>query len=253
MANPVLNNLTGNRGEGWGLDEGRVTLESVVNKAFITLGVLILTAIGSWVFASNAIANRDTEALQLVGSAAFVASITCLGLSFWISMRREPSAVLVLIFAALEGLVIGLFSKSAALYAGQNDVVVGAVAGTLVTAAVCFAVFKYGNVRVSSKGRRIIQIAMFSFVGVALVDLVFVLFGSGLGLGGFTALGAIFSAIGVVIAIFMLMDDFTAVEYAIDAGLPEKESWRLAFGLTVTLVWIYVNLLKILAYLRGGD
>jgi uncharacterized YccA/Bax inhibitor family protein len=66
-------------------------------------------------------------------------------------------------------------------------------------------------------------------------------------------MGLISSVIGVVIAVFMLILDFDFVERGIAAGLPERESWRAAFGLTVTIVWLYIELLRILAILRGND
>ncbi len=59
------------------------------------------------------------------------------------------------------------------------------------------------------------------------------------------------SAVAVVLAVFMLIMDFDYVEKGVAAGLPERESWRAAFGLTVTLVWLYIEMLRILAILRG--
>ena len=76
------------------------------------------------------------------------------------------------------------------------------------------------------------------------------LFGSDLGLYGFGALGFVFSLVGLVLGIFMLILDFDFVENGIRAGLPERESWRAAFALTVSLVWIYTNLLRLLAIMR---
>jgi uncharacterized YccA/Bax inhibitor family protein len=73
------------------------------------------------------------------------------------------------------------------------------------------------------------------------------------GLRGFNTLGLVVCAIAVVIAVFMLILDFDFVERGVAAGLPERESWRAAFGLTVTLVWLYIELLRILAILRGND
>ena len=60
-------------------------------------------------------------------------------------------------------------------------------------------------------------------------------------------LGLVFALAGLVFGIFMLILDFDFVENGVAAGLPERESWRAAFGLTVSLVWIYTNLLRILA------
>jgi uncharacterized YccA/Bax inhibitor family protein len=93
--------------------------------------------------------------------------------------------------------------------------------------------------------------AVIGMVGVMLLNLVTNLLGfdflnlsSGL-------MGLLFSGLGVVLGVFMLILDFDFVERGIAAGLPERESWRAAFGLTVTLIWLYVMLLRLLAILRG--
>ena len=73
------------------------------------------------------------------------------------------------------------------------------------------------------------------------------------GLRGFNTLGLLISAVAVVLAVLMLILDFDYVERGIAAGPPERESWRAAFGLAVTIIWIYIELLRILAILRGND
>lgn len=96
---------------------------------------------------------------------------------------------------------------------------------------------------------------MFAFVGVMLVNFVLSMTGvlEGGGLRGMDGLGLVVSAIAVVLAVFMLIMDFDFVERGVEAGLPERESWRAAFGLTVTLIWLYIEILRILAILRGSD
>jgi uncharacterized YccA/Bax inhibitor family protein len=84
-------------------------------------------------------------------------------------------------------------------------------------------------------------------VALSLLEVVLGLFGSSIGLFGFGSAGLLFAIIGLVLGVFMLILDFDFVEKGIANGLPERESWRAAFGLTVSLVWIYTNLLRILA------
>ncbi len=94
---------------------------------------------------------------------------------------------------------------------------------------------------------------MFSVVGVLVLNFVLSLTGvlDNGGLRGFNTLGLLVSCALVVLAVFMLIMDFDYVEQGVAAGLPERESWRAAFGLTVTLVWLYIEILRILAILRG--
>jgi uncharacterized YccA/Bax inhibitor family protein len=92
---------------------------------------------------------------------------------------------------------------------------------------------------------------MFAFVGLAFLDLILGFAGLDFGFNGFGTIGLISSIVGVVLGVLMLILDFDFVERAIAAGAPERESWRAAFGLTVTIVWLYIEILRILAILRG--
>jgi uncharacterized YccA/Bax inhibitor family protein len=96
-------------------------------------------------------------------------------------------------------------------------------------------------------------IATMGFAGVILINFIASLLGFGSGIAGFGALGLLFAAIGAGLAVFNLILDFDLIERGVAAGAPQNEAWRAAFGLTVTLVWLYWNLLRILAILRGND
>ena len=112
------------------------------------------------------------------------------------------------------------------------------------------AAYKFFDIKVSNKFRMGVMAAMFGIVGLGLMELVLNLFGISSGLFGFGTLGLLMAIAGLVLGIFMLVLDFDFVERGVAAGLPERESWRAAFALTVSLVWIYTNLLRILAILN---
>ena len=131
--------------------------------------------------------------------------------------------------------------------------VLATVLGTLAALGGTLAAYKFFDIQVSNRFRKIVIASMFGFVAVSLLDFILSFFGNSFGFNGFGPLGLISSVIGVVIAVFMLILDFDFVERGIAAGLPERESWRAAFGLTVTIVWLYIELLRILAILRGND
>jgi uncharacterized YccA/Bax inhibitor family protein len=156
----------------------------------------------------------------------------------------------VLAYAALEGLFVGAFSKAIEAQFG-GGIVMGAVGGTFAAVAGTLAAYKFFNIKVSDKFRTWVIAAMFGFVAVAILDMVLGLFGASFGFNGFGPLGLISSLVGLGLGVLLLILDFDFVERGIAAGLPERESWRAAFGLTVTIIWIYIELLRILAILRG--
>ena len=125
--------------------------------------------------------------------------------------------------------------------------------GTFAAFAGTLAAYKFFEIKVGQKFRTFVIAGMFGMVGLGLLSLVLSMFGISTGLFGFGALGLLMAVAGLVLGVFMLILDFDFVENGVAAGLPERESWRAAFGLTVSLVWIYTNLLRILAIIRGGD
>ena len=92
---------------------------------------------------------------------------------------------------------------------------------------------------------------MFGFVAVTFLDMILGFFHHALGFNGLGGLGLVMSLVGLGIGVLMLILDFDFVEKGVAAGLPEQESWRAAFALSVTLVWLYIEMLRILAILRG--
>ncbi len=157
----------------------------------------------------------------------------------------------MLAYAVAEGLFVGAMSKT--FETVFDGIVVGAVVGTVAAVAGTLAAYKFFNIQVSDKFRKWVVAAMFGFVAVTLLDFVLSLFGTAIGFNGFGTLGLVMSVVGLGIGVLMLILDFDFVERGIAAGLPEQESWRAAFGLTVTIIWIYIEILRILAILRGSD
>jgi uncharacterized YccA/Bax inhibitor family protein len=219
---------------------GPMTIDSVVQKTGITLGLVALTGALVWVLLPD----------RLLGMAWMAGAFVGLGLAMVLSFKRTISPALVLLYAVAEGFFLGAASKTfESLYDG---VVVGAVIGTVAAVAGTLAVYKFFDIHVGNKFRKWVTAAMFGFVGVVLLDFVLSIFGKQIGINGFGTLGLIVSVIGLGIGVLMLIMDFDYVERGIAAGLPEVESWRAAFGLTVTIVWIYIELLRILSILRGN-
>ncbi len=238
--------------------QGRMTLDTVVEKTAISLGLVIAAAAAAWFFIGDLGATDPTEAQAAQGlafSLAIGGALIGLVLSLVNSFKKIVSPGLVIAYAVVEGVFVGAFSKVVASYVGDPTIVFQAVLATMVAFGGTLAAYKFFNIQVTDKFRKVVTIAIFSFVGVMIINFVLSLTGvleSG-GLRGFNTLGLVVSAIAVVLAVFMLILDFDFVERGVEAGLPERESWRAAFGLTVTLVWLYIELLRILAILRGSD
>ena len=162
------------------------------------------------------------------------------------SFKRVVSPGLVMAFAVAEGVALGALSKSFDAMFGTG-VVTGAVFGTFAAFAGTLTAYKVLNIRVGDKFRKGVVAAGFGMVALMLLSLVLSLFGVQTGLFGFGTLGLLTAIAGLVLGVFFLILDFDFVEQGVAAGLDERESWRAAFGLTVSLVWIYINLLRILA------
>ncbi|WP_423794390.1 Bax inhibitor-1/YccA family protein [Micrococcus terreus] len=219
------------------VDTGRMSYNDVIAKTVMTLGVVLITAVVGWMM----------PALMLPGA------IVGLVLGLVNSFKREPSPVLILLYAAAEGLFLGGISQ--VFEQMWPGIASQAVLGTLCVFAVTLALYASGKVRATPKAMRIFMIAMVGYALFSLVNLFLMLFGVTDSMFGLRAgwMGVAIGLVAVFLAAFSLVMDFTAVEQGVRAGAPQKYSWSAAFGLTVTLIWLYVEILRILAILRGND
>nr|NLI49838.1 hypothetical protein [Propionibacterium sp.] len=221
---------------------GVMTIEDVITKSGITMGGLFLVAAAVFM----------VMPLSLLMPTIIVTAIVGFITVLLVSMRRTVSPVAVVAYTVIEGLFIGALSKMFEyLFPG---IVVQAILGTFVAAGVTLAAYKYFRIRVTNKFRRIVTIATMGIAAMYLVNLVVSLFGVSTGL---VAVGPsagplswIVSAVAVVLAVASLIMDFDYIEQGIRNGAPASESWRAAFGLTVTMVWLYTEILRILSYFR---
>lgn len=230
------------------VDQGPMTIDSVVQKTALTLGVVVLTAAATWFLTPDLAA--DPDAVSGLYALALVGALGGFALAMVNSFKKVISPALVIAYAALEGVFVGAFSKALEAMFGDG-LVVGAVLGTMAAVGGTLAAYKFFNIKVTAKFRMWVIGAMFGFVALSLLDLVLQFFGSSFGFNGFGTMGLISSVVGLGLGVLMLILDFDFIERGIAAGLPERESWRAAFGLAVTIIWIYIEILRILAILRG--
>ena len=243
------------------VDQGRMTIDTVVQKTAITMGVVVVVAALTWLVTGD-IRSTDPEtqsaALGLTYMLALVGALGGFALAMVNSFKRVVSPPLVIAYAVLQGIFVGAFSKViVAQFGGGEDsgmsLIVGAVVGTFGAVGGTLAAYKFFDIQVTNRFRKWVIAAMFGFVAISLLNFVLSFFGAGFGFNGYGTMGLISSVVGLALGVLMLILDFDFVERGIAAGLPERESWRAAFGLAVTIIWIYIELLRILAILRGND
>jgi uncharacterized YccA/Bax inhibitor family protein len=176
------------------------------------------------------------------------------------SFKREPSPALILAYAGLEGLFLGgLTMFFEAMFPG---IALQALVGTLIVFGVTLALFKSGKVRATPRAMKFFMIAIVSYALFSLVNLGMMVFGVTDGMFGIRSadipgtnipFGVAIGLLAIGLAAFSLIIDFTSISEGVRHGAPQKYSWTAAFGLTVTLVWLYVEILRLLAILRGDD
>lgn len=225
---------------------GRITIDSVVQKTGLTILVVVIVAAATWLVTGDV---ADPDVARNLYMLSMVGAFGGFALSLVNSFKKVISPALVIAYAALEGLFVGAFSK--VMNASYGDgIIIGAVLGTVAAFVGTLAAYKFFNITVGNKFRKWVTAMVFGFVAVSLLDFVLGFFHADFGFNGLGMMGLISSVIGLGLGVLMLILDFDYVERGIAAGLPERESWRAAFGLTVTLVWIYIELLRILAILN---
>ncbi|MEV6070135.1 Bax inhibitor-1/YccA family protein [Nocardia sp. NPDC052001] len=227
-----------------------MTIDDVVTKTGITLGVVTVAAIISYALTS---ANHSLAAPLALGGAliGFV-------LAMVVSFGRKYNPALVLSYAAFEGLFLGslsfMFTNISFGGAGGSGLIAQAVLGTFGVFFGMLIVYKTGAIRVTPRFTRMMVGAMIGVLVLMLGNLIAGFFtpgGFGLRDGGTVAI--IFSLVCIGIAAFSFLLDFDAADQMIRAGAPEKAAWGVAFGLTVTLVWLYVEILRLLSYFNSNN
>lgn len=214
----------------------RLTMNDVLVKTAINLGLVVVGAVVAWY----------VPVLMLLGL------LGGLVLGLVNSFKQKVSPVLVMAYALMEGMMLG--GLSAIVNLRYPGTAIQAVLATIVVAGVTLALFANGKIRTTPKLNKIFMIGALSYLGYGLVSMLTAgLFGfslNSMSIGGIP-LGLPIALIAVAMATYSLLIDYTTTAEAVEAGLPQSESWRLAFGLTASLVWLYVEILRVLMYLAS--
>lgn len=227
-----------------GAQTGRMTYDDVIMKTVFTLGLVLVGAGIGWF----------VPALMLPGA------IVGLVLGLVNAFKKEPSPALILAYAFFEGLFLG--GLSGVLESSLPGIAVQALLGTLSVFVVTLVLFRNAKVRATPKMTRFFVIALAGYALFSLLNFGLMVFGvldnpwgmRGMDIPGTNIpFGVVLGLLAIGLAAFSLIVDFTSIEQGVQRGVPAKYSWTAAFGLTVTLVWLYVEILRLLAILRGND
>lgn len=238
-SNPVFSDKAMRRlASGVGTDE--MTVSGSISKTAVSMVLLLFAAIAGWM------------AFPQFGSAipwGFIIALMIITPIIGIVTAFRPSGILVATYAVFEGFLIGFLSRT--FEASYNGIVVQAVLLTFATMLGMLFLYVNGTVKMTQKARSVIMIAtlgvviyfLFEFI-MALVNPAFV---SVLMSG---PVGIVIAVVIVGIAALNLLLDFDFISRGVEHKLPKKTEWYAAFGLMVTLVWLYVSILRLLAASR---
>ena len=227
---------------------GRVTLDDVVMKTLGLFSLVLVFAVVGWQLAPTPMGG-----VVMLGGIALT-----LVLGLVIAFKKTISVPLIVTYAVVEGVFVGAISNYYSLvFDGPNvepfkGIVAQAVIATLSVFAGMLLAYKTGLIKVTEKFRRIVTMAVIGYAIFAVINLIYALVTqTPFGIGGTGALGIGISLFAIGLASMSLAVDFDTIDRAIATGAPQKYSWLLAHGLIVTLVWLYLEILRLLGRLRS--
>jgi len=222
-----------NRPAAGSADTNRMTVEDTLAKTALAFVVLLAGAAVGW----------------FVPGLMLPAVLIALVLGIVNAFKKVPSPGLILGYAAFQGIAVGGISGVfESLYEGA---VVQALLATFVVIGVTLALFMNGKIRTSPKLNKIFFIGMISYAVFSLVNLGLGLFGVGGGFGLRTGfIGIVIGLIAIALATYSLVMDFEFIQQGVRNGAPRIYGWTGAYGILVTVVWMYLELLRLISIFR---
>ena len=213
-----------------------ITVDDVVTKTAIAAGAAIVAgALTAW------------SGLYMLALPAFIVGLV---VSLIIIFKQSTSPALVMIYSVAEGIALG--GIAGLVNQAYPGIAFQALIGTVGVFVGMLVVYKTGAVKVTPRFTKWLMGALIGVVVLMLANMIasfFIPGGMGLRDGG--PLAIIFSLVVIGVAAFSLLMDFDMADQAVRAGAPAKFAWYIAFGLMTTLVWLYIEILRLLTYLRS--
>jgi uncharacterized YccA/Bax inhibitor family protein len=212
-----------------------LTVDDVVTKTAVILVMAVIAGFATAYF----------KAYYLALPAALVG----FGLSLFIIFKRKISPPLVISYAIVEGIFLGAITG--VFNQWYPGIAAQAIVGTLGVFGGMLVVYKTGAIRVTPRFTKMIIGGVIGVAVLMLFNLVMSMFGVDVGLRSGGTLAIVFSLVCIALAAFSFLLDFDAIDKAIKGGAPANTAWYFAFGLMVTLVWLYLEILQLLSYMRS--
>lgn len=211
------------------LQTGRMTMDDVVTRTAMLFGLLVITSAFAWQVA--------------LGGAVLLGSfVTALVLGLVIAFSRKVRPALILVYAGLQGIVLGTISRVyEASYPGIVSQALLATAGAFV--GVLFA-YRTGRIKITARATKFAFAAIIGYLVLGVINI----FGGNFIFNG--TFGPFVALFGVGLATFFLAMDFDQAAKAVAIGVPQQESWRVGFGMMVSVIWLYLEVLRLLSILR---
>ena len=227
------------------VDRGTMTFDDVVVKSIMCFGLLLVGATAGWL--------TGIVAMGIALVLFFASCAVTLGLAIFIRLSKKIRPGAIVTYSLIEGFSLGVISYTFEAY--FPGIVISAVLATLVVIGTTLAAFTMGFVRNSSTLTRVAgigsvafffyYIVTFALSVTGMVDMRAVENSTVFGI----PLGVIIGVLAVFIGVLCLVRDFDAVKVGVANNVPEKYSWLCTFAIMTDVIWIYLQILKILSYL----
>ena len=229
-----------------GVASERMTLDGTINKTITLLGLVSIAAMLSY----SIVSQTPGLGFMITIGGAIAGTILALAILF---IRPNNPQILMSMYALLEGLFIGGFSYMIENYylGGTEGVVLQALVGTVAVFLTMLAIYKFGIIKPTEKFVLVVSALCGAIMIVYLFSFIMMFFGTGIPfLHSRGPIGIGISIVFITVAALMLIVDFGMIENGVRFGAPKNMEWYGAFGLVLTLVWLYIEMLKLIAKLR---
>ncbi|GAB3630792.1 Bax inhibitor-1/YccA family membrane protein [Microbacterium sp. AGC85] len=240
------------------IETDRMSVEDTVWKTAGLFAILLVTAVVGWVWTLGGVSVDPRAGVSMLPMIVGALGGFVLAMIITFTSRKKVRPALIFAYAAFEGVFVGGISAFfELLYPG---IVVQATLATVAVVGVTLALFASGKIRASAKMTKIFMIAMVGYLVFSLLNLVLMWTGINDNAFGLRSveimgipLGVIIGVLVVFMAAYSLVLDFDQIQQGVRNGAPRVYGWVGGFGIMVTVVWLYIEILRIIAIARGSN